>query len=216
MPLYFHDSISFGVFRLNLSKSGIGISVGVKGFRLGTGPRGHDIRAGTNGVYYRQTLGGLGSRTATESSKATITPPITSAHLDHLPAVTYQTEEGVVMHRIISRPAEELRDASRSEAIQNLNDARGRAGYLLPVVASGAAVLGLLILIKSSIVPVVAVAVLTMIGCVIAHLIRPPTLDRPKAEFSGFAQGDGLVTSPDFVSMIGTLLPIALCGRSSL
>ncbi|WP_299846059.1 hypothetical protein, partial [uncultured Paracoccus sp.] len=89
--------------------------------------------------------------------------------LDHLPAVTYQTEEGVVMHRIISRPAEELRDASRSEAIQNLNDARGRAGYLLPVVASGAAVLGLLILIKSSIVPVVAVAVLTMIGCVIAH-----------------------------------------------
>lgn len=44
----------------------------------------------------------------------------------------------------------------------------------------------------------------------------PPTLDRPKAEFSGFAQGDGLVTPPDFVSMIGTLLPIAPCGRSSL
>ncbi len=47
-------------------------------------------------------------------------------------------------------------------------------------------------------------------------LIRSPTLDRPKAEFSGFAQGDGLVTPPDFVSMIGTLLPIAPCGRSSL
>lgn len=48
------------------------------------------------------------------------------------------------------------------------------------------------------------------------ELIRPPTLDRPKAEFSGFAQGDGLVTPPNFVSMIGTLLPIAPCGRSSL
>jgi hypothetical protein len=47
-------------------------------------------------------------------------------------------------------------------------------------------------------------------------LNRPPTLDRPKAEFSGFAQGDGLVTPPDFVSMIGALLPIAWCGRSSL
>jgi hypothetical protein len=47
-------------------------------------------------------------------------------------------------------------------------------------------------------------------------VIRTPTLDRPEAEFSGFAQGDGLVTSPDFVSMIGTLLPIAPCGRSSL
>ena len=48
------------------------------------------------------------------------------------------------------------------------------------------------------------------------ELIRPPTLDRPEAEFSGFAQGDGLVTPPDFASMIGTLLPIAPCGRSSL
>ena len=50
----------------------------------------------------------------------------------------------------------------------------------------------------------------------VADLIRPPTLDRPEAEFSGFAQGDGLVTPPDFASMIGTLLPIAPCGRSSL
>ena len=50
----------------------------------------------------------------------------------------------------------------------------------------------------------------------LVQVIRPPTLDRPEAEFSGFAQGDGLVTPPDFVSMIGTLLPIAPCGRSSL
>ncbi len=49
-----------------------------------------------------------------------------------------------------------------------------------------------------------------------SELIRSPTLGRPKAEFSGFAQGDGLVTPPDFVSRIGTLLPIARCGRSSL
>lgn len=48
------------------------------------------------------------------------------------------------------------------------------------------------------------------------ELIRPPTLDRPEAEFSGFAQGDGLVTPPGFVSMIETLLPNAPCGRSSL
>jgi hypothetical protein len=41
-------------------------------------------------------------------------------------------------------------------------------------------------------------------------------LDRQVAEFSGFAQGDRLVTHPDFVSMIGTLLPIAPFGRSSL
>ena len=49
-----------------------------------------------------------------------------------------------------------------------------------------------------------------------ASLIRSPTFYRLKEEASGFAQGDGLVTSPDFVSPIGTLLPIAPGGRSSL
>jgi len=50
-------------------------------------------------------------------------------------------------------------------------------------------------------------------GC---HLIRPPKLDRPQAEFSGLAQGGGLVTPPDFASVIGNLLPIGWCGRSTL
>ena len=47
-------------------------------------------------------------------------------------------------------------------------------------------------------------------------LVRPRTFYRRWREFSGFDQGDRLVMSPDFVSVIGTLLPIALCGRSSL
>ena len=47
-------------------------------------------------------------------------------------------------------------------------------------------------------------------------VIRRPTLDHQGLEFSGFAQGGGLVTPPDFVSMIGSLFPIAPCGGSSL
>lgn len=62
MPFYIRDSISLGPFRINLSKSGLGISAGVKGFRVGTGPKGHYIHAGMNGVYYRKTLGGLGRK----------------------------------------------------------------------------------------------------------------------------------------------------------
>ena len=62
----------------------------------------------------------------------------------------------------------------------------------------------------------VAQTILQVTALIQFILIRPPTLDRPKAEFSGFAQGDGLVTPPDFVSVIGTLFPIAPCGRSSL
>lgn len=40
-------------------------------------------------------------------------------------------------------------------------------------------------------------------------MIRPLALDRPKAGFSGCPQGDGLITPPDFVRMIGTFFAIA-------
>ena len=44
--------------RLNLSKGGVGISGGVKGFRVGVGPRGTNVSAGRDGLYYRKQLGG--------------------------------------------------------------------------------------------------------------------------------------------------------------
>ena len=47
-------------------------------------------------------------------------------------------------------------------------------------------------------------------------LIRIPTLRRPKSELSGGEQGFGLMKSPDFVSIIVTLLPTAPFGRSLL
>ncbi|HEX2946375.1 MAG TPA: DUF4236 domain-containing protein [Clostridia bacterium] len=58
MGFYIRKSISFGGLRVNFSKSGVGFSAGVKGFRIGTGPRGNYIHMGANGFYYRQTLGG--------------------------------------------------------------------------------------------------------------------------------------------------------------
>ncbi len=58
MGFYVRKSIKAGPFRYNLSKSGVGVSVGVPGFRVGTGPRGNYIRAGKGGVYYRATIGG--------------------------------------------------------------------------------------------------------------------------------------------------------------
>lgn len=55
---------------------------------------------------------------------------------------------------------------------------------------------------------------LTQVGTV--SVVRSRTFYRSWREFFRFDQGDRLVVSPDFVSVIGTLLPIALCGRSSL
>lgn len=53
------------------------------------------------------------------------------------------------------------------------------------------------------------------LGCRRSTVTRAQNLDRPKAEFSGLAQSDGLVTPLNFVSTNGTLLPIAQSGRSS-
>jgi hypothetical protein len=60
---YIRKSLRAGPFRFNLSKSGLGVSAGVPGFRVGTGPRGNYVHVGTHGVYYRASLGG-GSRAA--------------------------------------------------------------------------------------------------------------------------------------------------------
>lgn len=56
----YRKSISLGKgVRLNVSKRGVGVSAGVKGFRVGTGPSGSRMRAtlpGT-GLYYEKRLG---------------------------------------------------------------------------------------------------------------------------------------------------------------
>jgi hypothetical protein len=58
MVFYIRKSVSAGPFRFNFSGSGIGMSVGVKGLRIGTGPRGNYIHMGRGGLDYRATLGG--------------------------------------------------------------------------------------------------------------------------------------------------------------
>jgi hypothetical protein len=56
MGLYLRKGFNFGPLRLNLSRSGLGASFGVKGARIGLGPRGSYIHMGRGGLYYRQSL----------------------------------------------------------------------------------------------------------------------------------------------------------------
>lgn len=56
MGLYLRKSVAVGPFRFNLSGSGVGVSVGVKGLRFGSGPRGNYVHMGRHGVYYRATI----------------------------------------------------------------------------------------------------------------------------------------------------------------
>ncbi|MDP1624177.1 MAG: DUF4236 domain-containing protein [bacterium] len=58
MSFYIRKSVKFGPIRFNISKSGIGVSAGVTGARIATGPRGTYIHLGRNGIYYRQKIDG--------------------------------------------------------------------------------------------------------------------------------------------------------------
>jgi hypothetical protein len=53
---YLRKSVSVGPFRFNLSQSVVGVSAGIKGFRVGAGPRGNYVHMGRGGLYFRSTL----------------------------------------------------------------------------------------------------------------------------------------------------------------
>jgi hypothetical protein len=57
MGWYLRKSLKLGPLRFNLSKSGIGTSIGVKGLRVGTGPKGPYLHGGRGGLYFREKLG---------------------------------------------------------------------------------------------------------------------------------------------------------------
>lgn len=58
MSWYIRKSVKAGPVRFNLSKSGIGASVGITGFRIGIKPNGRSyIHAGRYGLYYREEFG---------------------------------------------------------------------------------------------------------------------------------------------------------------
>lgn len=56
MGFFFRKSVKFGPLRFNFSKSGVGVSAGVRGARVSAGPRGTYINVGRNGFYYRQKI----------------------------------------------------------------------------------------------------------------------------------------------------------------
>ena len=77
MGLYLRKGISLGPLRLNLSRSGIGASFGVKGARIGVGPRGRYIHMGRGGLYYRKHIG-QGSGLLAPATGPSAPPPAAS------------------------------------------------------------------------------------------------------------------------------------------
>lgn len=142
MPFYVRKSVSAGPFRFNLSKSGVGLSVGVKGLRIGTGPRGHYIQAGRGGLYYRASIGGGRSQRPMHQKQQPI--PVPRADQPISPVDGGQ----VVMVEVASADVLQMQDSSVSELVDDLNAKQARIplGRLLGI---GVACLGLLTIMAS-------------------------------------------------------------------
>jgi len=130
---YIRKSLNAGPFRFNLSKSGVGVSAGVPGFRVGAGPRGNYVHMGRGGVYYRATLNG---KPALPPSHRAQTPPTPSDGF--IPS-------GVLMEDVTGATAMELAPTGGGDIVEQLNTAAGRTAWGWWLVGA-AVVLGLLIM----------------------------------------------------------------------
>ncbi len=70
MGFFFRKSLRLGPARVNLSTSGLGISAGIRGARIGVGSHGPYVSAAKEGVYYRKHLGGAVRPAAGQPSTA--------------------------------------------------------------------------------------------------------------------------------------------------
>jgi hypothetical protein len=146
---YIRKYVQAGPFRLNLSKSGLGVSVGVPGFRVGSGPRGNYVHMGRYGLYYRTAYYGKPLLGGSPGHRADPRPA--QPHLPDLPA--YNPSD-VVMHDVTGATAVSLVPTVGDDVVKQLNAAATLTRWGWPVTIAGC-LLGLVALPLSWIISLV-------------------------------------------------------------
>ncbi len=127
MGFYIRKSISVGPFRFNLSKSGVGVSAGIKGLRVGAGPRGNYVHMGRGGLYYRKTLPPIGI----ENQKPVIDNLAENTNYEH------SNSTHAPLEKIESGTIFAMTDSNSAELLEEL-DSKRKKWIIWPVVfASG-------------------------------------------------------------------------------
>lgn len=126
MAFYLRKSVRAGPFRFNLSKSGVGVSAGVRGLRFGTGPRGNYVHMGRGGLYYRQSLGGSGAKAKPSARPQPVRPDSTHP----APSLDQETE----LREIESGSVLDMVDVTASDLLKEINEKQARSS-LWPAVA---------------------------------------------------------------------------------
>lgn len=117
MGFYLRKSVRVGPFRFNFSKSGIGVSTGIKGLRVGMGPRGNYVHMGANGFYYRKTVAptGQGKVPMDDLPRYVEDASISSAHYGDV--AMHEIESGDVSRMMHSSSAELLKEIDEKEKL---------------------------------------------------------------------------------------------------
>jgi hypothetical protein len=113
MGFYVRTTLKAGPFRFNLSQAGLGVSVGIPGFRVGASPRGNYVRVGGNGFRYRTTASRGPAPGRTVNRGYPLPPPMP------LPS-------SVVMHDITGAHAQALLATSPSDLVDQMRKAARR------------------------------------------------------------------------------------------
>lgn len=124
MGIYVRKSVKAGPFRFNLSKSGIGVSAGVPGFRVGTGPRGNYVHMGRNGVYYRASLNGHHTSSSPRQQHPSPAAPRAFRPSD------------VILQDVTGATATTLEPTGRGDLVDQLNAAAARFAWWWPTAIS--------------------------------------------------------------------------------
>ena len=152
MGFFLRKSISLGPIRFNLSKSGIGVSAGIKGLRIGAGPRGNYVHMGREGLYYRKTFSSRPVRQLAPSSTQPTADVVVPAEMDI----------------IESSAVSQMTDCTATELLEELNGKHEKVSLwkimaAACIIAVGGAVVGVPVFMINFGGWVIAAAVLTII-----------------------------------------------------
>ncbi|GIV55354.1 MAG: membrane protein [Candidatus Kapaibacterium sp.] len=130
MGFYIRKALKVGPLRFNLSKSGVGVSAGIKGLRLGTGPRGYYVHMGRGGLYFRKSLSSPGGRAAARAGTPQHLPGLGEPSGPEVPLGTVEP-----LHDVESASVQEMVDASSAELLREMNEKRKKVRLLPGAIA---------------------------------------------------------------------------------
>jgi len=131
MGFFFRKSVNLGPLRFNFSKSGIGVSAGSKGFRIGTGPRGGYVNVGGGGLYYRASLPGRNRRSPSAS------------HYSGSPAPP-------ALESIDSDDVANMVDSSSAEILDHINHQLRKIDPTIPIIIVSVAAVYYTIMVRAT------------------------------------------------------------------